>query len=49
MPNDLTMLRWAGRSVAMDNAHPSVLQAARESTAPNTEEGVARVLERWFK
>lgn len=48
MPNDITMLRWAGRSVAMANAHPLVLETASEITAPHTEEGVAQVLERWF-
>lgn len=46
MPNDLPMLRWAGRSVAVANAHPDVLAAAREVTATNDEDGVARVLER---
>ena len=48
MPNDLPMLAWAGHGVAMANAHPSVLDAADEVTAPNTEDGVALVLERWF-
>jgi Cof subfamily protein (haloacid dehalogenase superfamily) len=48
MPNDLPMLRWAGHGVAMANAHPEVLAAADEITAPNSEDGVAMVLERWF-
>ncbi|OLF16997.1 HAD family hydrolase [Actinophytocola xanthii] len=48
MPNDLPMLRWAGHGVAMANAHPQVLAAADEVTAPNAEDGVAQVLERWF-
>jgi Cof subfamily protein (haloacid dehalogenase superfamily) len=48
MPNDVPMLRWAGHGVAMANAHPEVLAAADEITAPNTEDGVALVLERWF-
>lgn len=48
MPNDLEMLRWAGHGVAMANAHPLVLAAADEVTGPNTEDGVAQVLERWF-
>ncbi|WP_116049025.1 Cof-type HAD-IIB family hydrolase [Amycolatopsis palatopharyngis] len=48
MPNDLAMLRWAGHGVAMANAHPAVLEAADEITAPNSEDGVAQVLERWF-
>ena len=48
MPNDLPMLAWAGRSVAMGNAHPDVIAAAHEVTASNDDDGVARVLERWF-
>lgn len=48
MPNDLEMLRWAGHGVAMANAHPEVLRSADEVTAPNSEDGVAQVLERWF-
>jgi len=46
MPNDLPMLAWAGRSIAMGNAHPSVLAAAREVTLSNEADGVATVLER---
>jgi HAD superfamily hydrolase (TIGR01484 family) len=48
MPNDVAMLRWSGHGVAMANAHPDVLAAANEVTAPNSEDGVAQVLERWF-
>jgi hydroxymethylpyrimidine pyrophosphatase-like HAD family hydrolase len=48
MPNDLSMLQWAGYGVAMANAHPAVLDAADEVTAPNSEDGLAVVLERWF-
>jgi Cof subfamily protein (haloacid dehalogenase superfamily) len=48
MPNDVPMLLRAGRGVAMGNAHPEALAAADEVTAPNTEDGVARVLERWW-
>jgi Cof subfamily protein (haloacid dehalogenase superfamily) len=48
MPNDMSMLRWAGHGVAMANAHPDVLAVADEVTAPNSEDGVAQVLERWF-
>ncbi|MFD8500024.1 HAD family hydrolase [Amycolatopsis sp. NPDC059657] len=48
MPNDIEMLRWAGHGVAMANAHPSAIAAADEVTAPNSEDGVAQVLERWF-
>ncbi|MEI9938980.1 MAG: HAD family hydrolase [Pseudomonadota bacterium] len=46
MPNDLPMLVWAGHSVAMGNAHPSVLAAANEVTMSNDEDGVAAVVER---
>ena len=46
MPNDLPMLAWAGRGVAMANAHPEVLQRAHEITLSNMEDGVAVVLER---
>ncbi|OBF54251.1 HAD family hydrolase [Mycobacterium sp. 852002-53434_SCH5985345] len=48
MPNDLPMLRWAGHGVAMGNAHPDVLSAADEVTAGNNDDGVGRVLERWW-
>ncbi|HET7529670.1 MAG TPA: HAD family hydrolase [Mycobacteriales bacterium] len=48
MPNDLPMLAWAGRGVAVANAHPTVLDAVDEVTAANDEDGVALVLERWF-
>lgn len=48
MPNDVEMLRWAGHGVAMANAHPAVLAVADEVTGPNSEDGVAQVLERWF-
>jgi Cof subfamily protein (haloacid dehalogenase superfamily) len=47
MPNDVPMLLRAGLGVAMGNAHPAALAAADEVTTPNTEDGVARVLERW--
>ncbi|MFD9130426.1 HAD family hydrolase [Kitasatospora sp. NPDC059571] len=45
MPNDLPMLRWAGRSFAVANAHPAVLAAADETVAANDEDGVAQRLE----
>ncbi|HNM84292.1 MAG: HAD family hydrolase [Mycobacterium sp.] len=48
MPNDIPMLRWSGLGVAMGNAHPDAVAAADEVTAPNTEDGLARVLERWW-
>lgn len=48
MPNDVPMLRWAGLGVAMGNAHPDAAAAADEITMPNTDDGLARVLERWW-
>ena len=48
MPNDVPLLLWAGHGVAMGNAHPDVLAAADEVTTPNTDDGVGRVLERWW-
>lgn len=45
MPNDLPMLGWAGRGVAVANAHPDVLAAAHAVAAANTDDGVARHLE----
>jgi len=48
MPNDVPMLRWVGHGVAMANAHADLLAVADEVTAPNSEDGVAQVLERWF-
>jgi Cof subfamily protein (haloacid dehalogenase superfamily) len=48
MPNDVPMLRWAGLGVAMGNAHPDAIEAADEVTAANTDDGLARVLERWW-
>jgi Cof subfamily protein (haloacid dehalogenase superfamily) len=43
--NDLPMLHWAGRGVAMGNAHPSVLAEIEEHTASNVDDGLALVLE----
>jgi Cof subfamily protein (haloacid dehalogenase superfamily) len=45
-PSDLPMIAWAGRGIAVANAHPDVLAAADEVTASNDEDGVAVVLER---
>jgi hydroxymethylpyrimidine pyrophosphatase-like HAD family hydrolase len=49
MPNDVPMLGWAGLGVAMGNAHPDAVAAADEVTTTNAEDGVARVLERWWQ
>ena len=39
-PNDLSMLEWAGRSIAPVNAHPDVLARVDEVTASNDDDGV---------
>lgn len=44
-PNDIEMLRWAGRGVAVANAAPAVVDAADEVAPPNTDDGVALVIE----
>lgn len=41
MPNDLALLRWAGRGYAVANAHPDVLAAAPARTGSNEQDGVA--------
>jgi hydroxymethylpyrimidine pyrophosphatase-like HAD family hydrolase len=43
--NDVALLRWAGRGVAMGNAHESVLAVVDEQTTSHAEDGVAVVLE----
>jgi hypothetical protein len=46
MPNDIPMFAWAGRGVAMANAHEELLSVADEVTSSNDEDGIALVLER---
>lgn len=48
MPNDIPMLSLSGLGVAMENAHPDAKAAADEVTASNADDGVAKVLERWW-
>lgn len=48
MPNDAEMLRWATRGVAMGHGDPAAIAAANEVTGSNLDDGVAKVLERWF-
>lgn len=43
--NDVDMLRWAGRGVAVANADPAVLAASDAVTASADDDGVAEVLE----
>lgn len=49
MPNDLPMLRWAGHSIAVANAHPDVLAAVDAVTTSNDDDGVALMLERMLQ
>ncbi len=43
--NDIELLRWAGVGVAMGNAVAETIAAADWVTAPNTEDGLALVIE----
>ncbi|MFI5955869.1 HAD family hydrolase [Cryptosporangium sp. NPDC051539] len=45
MPNDVPMLSWAGRGVAVANAHPSLKAVAEEVARSNDDDGVAVYLE----
>jgi Cof subfamily protein (haloacid dehalogenase superfamily) len=45
MPNDVPMLRWAGRGYAMADGHEEALAAADAVAPPCAEDGVAQVLE----
>jgi len=46
--NDIEMLRWAGRGVAMGQAPLEVQEAADDVTETVTRDGVAVELSRWF-
>ena len=46
MPNDVEMLRWAGRSYAMTGGHPEAIAAASALAPACEDDGVAQVLER---
>jgi Cof subfamily protein (haloacid dehalogenase superfamily) len=48
MPNDVPMLRWAGRSWAVANAVQEAKDAATGVAADNDADGVAQVLEELF-
>jgi Cof subfamily protein (haloacid dehalogenase superfamily) len=49
MPNDVPMLTWAGRAVAVANAHPAVRDIADDVTLSNEDDGVAAYLEKLFE
>jgi Cof subfamily protein (haloacid dehalogenase superfamily) len=46
--NDLSMIKYAGLGVAMDNAQPTVKEAADFITHSNDADGVAHVVERFY-
>ncbi len=46
--NDIEMLRWAGRGVAMGQAVQEVIDAADDVTASVYEDGAAKELRQWF-
>ncbi|WP_433827794.1 HAD family hydrolase [Actinoplanes sp. CA-015351] len=48
MPNDIPMLTWAGRAVAVGNAHPALQAVADEICDTNDNDGVARYLQKTF-
>jgi Cof subfamily protein (haloacid dehalogenase superfamily) len=45
MPNDISMLSWAGVGVAVDNAHPDLHSVADLRAPSNDDDGVARIVE----
>ncbi len=45
--NDLDMIRYAGMGIAMDNAFEEVKKEANYITASNTEDGVAKAIEKF--
>ena len=46
--NDLSMIRYAGLGVAMENAQPVVREAADFITLSNDQNGVAHVVEQFM-
>ena len=46
MPNDVELLRWAGLSYAVGDAHPLALEAADRRAPSIADDGVAQVVER---
>lgn len=46
--NDIHMLEVAGRGVAVDNARPEVKAVAKEIAMKSIDDGVARIVERYF-
>jgi len=46
--NDLTMLKYAGLGVAMENGYPEAKEAANVITSSNDEEGISKALAKYF-
>jgi len=46
--NDIEMLEWAGRGVAMGQAIPEVLEVADDVTDPVDDDGAAAEISRWW-
>ena len=46
--NDLPMLKYAGLSIAMENAYPEVKQTATIVTSSNDDDGVAKAIEEYI-
>ena len=46
--NDISMIKYAGLGVAMENAYPEVKEAADVIAPSNDDNGVAYVLEKYF-
>jgi len=46
--NDLTMIEWAGKGIAMENAHPKLRESADDIAQNHTELGVAKYLKEHF-
>ena len=46
--NDLTMLEFAGKGIAMANSQKHVLEIADEVTLSNDEDGVAVMVEKYM-
>jgi hydroxymethylpyrimidine pyrophosphatase-like HAD family hydrolase len=46
MPNDIPMIRWAGRGAAVANAHDWVKEVADEHLPSNDDHGVATFIDR---
>lgn len=44
--NDVSLLAWAGHSIAMENAHPDVIATADEVTGHHADDGAAKAIER---